>query len=169
MKGEKSLKKSLWCLLTLGMSGLMVWGFLRGVQMWYIPLHLVDSPNAGEDYMLWNLCLLCTAFLLPFWFLAIRKTVRLFRGDHWLPVSRYIPKPVTVLAAAAFLGLTIWQAREAASSSRYIPHSEVPEYTRAAATGHTVHAAIYGIALFWVLYLFVKQVMAQGKRPKEAD
>lgn len=54
---------------------------LSCVDLWYIPLSHVGSPNTLEDYYLWWFSLYSAVFILPLWFFAARKTIRLFKNN----------------------------------------------------------------------------------------
>ena len=93
--------------MTIFLSYLIV-TFLGCVDLWYIPLSRVDSPNNLEDYHLWWFSLYSAVFFLPLWFFSARKTVRLFMDNtQWLTLTTILPKKITVLIALAATGLVV--------------------------------------------------------------
>lgn len=159
-------KKQVWITVTAFLTYLIVF-FLGGVDLWYIPLDYVDSLNRLEDYLLWWFSLYMAVFFLPPWFFAARKTVRLFKNEQWLIISTTIPTKMTAVSAFVFSGMTVWQIQEYRSCISRLPFSEVPEHTEAMATGHTFQAMIWGLALFHMLCLLVKQIRAARRACRE--
>lgn len=158
---QDTRKIQVWITVTLFLTCLIA-VFVGGVGLWYIPLGYVDSPNRLEDYYLWWFSLYLAVFLLPFWFFSARKTVRLLRGDaQWLTLSTILPKRVTVWIALVLTGLMVWQIRE----GRYYGAltMDVPEYAEAAAMGHMFQAMLWGLALFYMLCLLVRQIRSAHK------
>lgn len=151
-------KKQIWVTVTIFLT-LLILLELDCVDLWYIPLNRVDDLNDLEDYYLWWFSLYSAVFILPLWFFTARKTVRLFKNnEQWLTLSALIPKKITVLTAFLLLGIMVWQIQQWRSRSAWISFSEVPEYTRAAGMGHLFQAMIWGLTLFYILCLFVKQI-----------
>ncbi len=79
-------KKQAWITVTIFLAYLIVF-FLGGVELWYIPLNYVDSPNSLEDYTLWWFSLYLAVFILPLRFFSARKTILLFNNERWLMLS----------------------------------------------------------------------------------
>lgn len=159
-------KKQAWITVTAFLTYLIVFS-LDGVNLWYIPLDHVDSPNRLEDYFLWWFSLYMAVFILPLWFFSARKAIRLFKNGQWLMLSAIIPKKITVLLSLALSGMTVWQIQEYRSCISRLPFSEVPEHTEAMATGHEFQAMIWGLALFYMLCLLIKQIRAARKARRE--
>jgi len=153
-------KKQVWTTVTLVLSFLIV-TFLDGAELWYIPLRHVDSPNTLEDYYLWWFSLYIAACFLPILFFAARKTVRLFRYDaQWLTLTTIVPKKITALIALVATGLVVWQIRECHYWGEWALIADVPEYGEAAAIGHLFQAMMWGLVLFYMICLLVKQIRA---------
>lgn len=153
-------KKQAWITVTFLLTCLIV-ASLRGMGLWYIPLDHVDSPNRLEDYLLWWYSLYMAVFFLPPWFFSARKTVRLFKNNtQWLTLSTIISKRITALIALMLTGLVVWQIQEYRSCISWLSFSEVPEHAEAMAVGHEFQAMIWGLALFYMLCLLVKQILA---------
>lgn len=153
-------KKQLWVTVTIVLTYLIA-VFLDCVNLWYIPLSRVDCPNNLEDYGLWWFSLYTAVFFLPFWFFSARKVVRLFKSNtHWLALTAIIPKRITAVIAVAAAALMIWQIQESRSHRARIPSFDVPEYLEAAAIGHTFQAMMWGLLLFYMICLFMKQIRA---------
>lgn len=152
-------KKQAWITVTFLLTCLIV-VFLRCMDLWYIPLDYVDSPNRLEDYLLWWCSVYMAVFFLPLWFFSARKTIRLFKNEQWLILSTAIPKKITVVSAFVFSGMMVWQIQKYRSCISWLSFSEVPEYTDARTTGHMFQAMIWGLALFYMLCLLVKQILA---------
>ena len=153
-------KKQMWVTVTIFMTYLII-TFLGGVDLWYIPLSRVDSPNNLEDYYLWWFSLYTTVFFLPFWFFSARKTVRAFKDNpQWLTLTTIIPKTITVLIALAATGFMVQQIQECRYWNEWTEFADLPEYGEAAAMGHTFQAMMWGLLLFYMICLFVKQIRA---------
>ena len=151
-------KKQAWVTVTLFMTQ-MVLTFLGGVDLWYIPLSHVDSPNNLEDYYLWWFSLYTAAFFLPLWFVSARKVVRLFKDNpQWLTLTTIIPKTITVLIALVATGFMVQQIQESRYWNEWSEFVDVPEHGEAAAMGHTFRAMRWGLLLFYMICLFVKQI-----------
>lgn len=151
-------KKQLWIIVTIFLTYLVV-TFLGGVDLWYIPLSHVDSPNNLEDYYLWWFSLYTAVFFLPIWFFSARKTIRLFKDNpQWLSLMTIIPKKLTALIALAATGLIVQQIMECRYWSGWTETADVPEYGQAAAMGHVFQAMMWGLLLFYMICLFVKQI-----------
>lgn len=159
-------KKQAWVTVTVFLT-LMISFFLGAVDLWYIPLSHVDDPNALEDYLLWWFSLYNAVFILPLWFFSARKTIRLFKNEQWLTLSFIIPPKITVLTVLILLGLTVWQILEYRCFSALRSTSEIPEHAEAAATGHLFRAMIWGLALFYMLCLLVKQIRSARREHSE--
>lgn len=160
-------KKQAWITVTAVLTYLIV-SFLGGMDLWYIPLDYVDSPNRLEDYLLWWFSLYMAVFFLPLWFFSARKTVRLFKNNtQWLTLSAIIPKRITAVSAFVFTGMMVWQIQEYRSCISLISFSEVPEHAEAMAVGHEFQAMIWGLALFYMLCLLVKQILAARRAKRE--
>lgn len=161
---RKSIRqRQLWGTITVVLTRL-IWVAFSCADMWYIPLNLVDSPNRLEDYFLWCYSLCSAAFCIPLWFLAARKTIRLFRNDQWLRLSDKIPGSVTTLAALIFAWLTAWQVREALVCWEWQAISEMPEHAQAMETAHEAQAFLWTLALIYTLLLLRKQ---RKQRPRK--
>lgn len=151
-------KKQRWVTVTIFLMCLIFFE-LSCVDLWYIPLELVGDLNSLEDYDLWWFSLYSAIFVLPLWFLSMRKMIRLFKNnEQWLTISTIIPKKITAPIALILTCLMVWQIQESRSDRARIPSFDVPEYLEAAATGHTFQALICGLALFYTLCLLVKQI-----------
>jgi len=159
-------KKQVWIIVTAFLTCLIVL-FLRCVDLWYIPLRYVDSLNRLEDYFLWWFSAYMAVFFLPPWFFAARKTIRLFKNERWLILSTAIPKKMTAASALVFSGMTVWQIQEYRSCISRLPFSEVPEYAEAMAKGHEFQAMIWGLALFYMICLLAKQILAARRACRE--
>ena len=155
---RKSIRqRQLWRTITVVLT-LLIYSFFCCIDMWYIPLQLVDSPNRLEDYFLWWFSLCSAAFFLPLWFLSARKVVRLFREDaRWMTLSVILPRKVVAATALVMTGLMAWQIRECCVWNSWIAHSELPEHAQAAAIGHQFQAMIWGLVLIYSLCLLRKQ------------
>lgn len=161
-------KKQAWTTVTLFIMWLIRFE-LECVDLWYIPLSRVDDPNAVEDYLLWWFSLYLAVFCLPLWFFSARKTIRLFKNNpQWMTLSMIIPKKVTALIALASTGFMIAQIRESRYWNEWAAIADVPEYGEAAATGHTVQALMWGLALIYMSCLLVKQMRSSHRRKSEA-
>lgn len=153
-------KKQLWVTVTIVLTYLIV-VFLDGVNLWYIPLSHVDCPNDLEDYYLWWFSLYTAVFFLPFWFFSARKTVRLFKSNpQWLTLTTVIPRTITVLIALTATGFMIQQIQECRYWNDWTEFADLPEYGEAAAMGHTFQAMMWGLLLFYMICLFMKQIRA---------
>jgi len=153
-------KKQLWVTVTIVLTYLIV-VFLDGVNLWYIPLSHVDCPNDLEDYYLWWFSLYNAVLFLPFWFFSARKTVRLFKSNpQWLTLTTVIPRTITVLIALTATGFMIQQIQECRYWNDWTEFADLPEYGEAAAMGHTFQAMMWGLLLFYMICLFVKQIRA---------
>ncbi len=160
-------KKQAWITVTFLLTCLIV-SFLGGVDLWYIPLDHVDSPNRLEDYLLWWYSLYMAVFFLPPWFFSARKTVRLFKNNtQCLTLSTIISKRITALIALMLTGLVVWQIQEYRSCISWLSFSEVPEHAEAMAVGHEFQAMIWGLALFYMICLLVKQILAARRAKRE--
>ncbi len=160
-------KKQAWITVTFLLTCLIV-ASLRGMDLWYIPLDYVDSPNRLEDYLLWWYSLYMAVFFLPPWFFSARKTVRLFKNNtQWLTLSTIISKRITALIALMLTGLVVWQIQEYRSCISWLSFSEVPEHAEAMAVGHEFQAMIWGLALFYMLCLLAKQILAVRRAKRE--
>ena len=158
---QDTRKIQVWITVTLFLTCLIA-VFVGGVGLGYIPLGYVDSLNRLEDYYLWWFYLYLAVFLLPLWFFSARKTVRLLRGDaQWLTLSTILPKKMTAWIALILTGLMVWQIQE----GRYYGAltMDVPEYAEAAAMGHMYQAMLWGLALFYMLCLLVRQIRSAHK------
>lgn len=161
---RKSIRqRQLWGTITVVLTRL-IWVSFSCADMWYIPQNLVDSPNRLEDYFLWWFSLCSAAFYIPLWFLAARKTIRLFRNGQWLRLSDRIPRPVATLAALTFAGLTAWQVREIVACREWQTISEAPEHAQAMETAHEGQAFLWALALVYTLLLLRKQ---KKQRPRK--
>jgi hypothetical protein len=128
----------------------------------------VDSPNNLEDYYLWWFSLYTAVFFLPFWFFSARKTVRAFKDNpQWLTLTTIIPKTITVLIALAATGFMVQQIQECRYWNEWTEFADLPEYGEAAAMGHTFQAMMWGLLLFYMICLFVKQIRAARKTKRE--
>lgn len=153
-------KKQAWVTVTLFMTQMIV-SFLGGVELWYIPLSRVDCPNNLEDYYLWWFSLYTAVFFLPLWFFSARKTIRLFKSNaQWLALTTIVPKKITVLLALASTGFMVQQIQESRYWNEWTEFADLPEYGEAAAMGHTFQAMMWGLLLFYMICLFVKQIRA---------
>lgn len=153
-------KKQVWVTVTIFLTYLII-TFLGGVDLWYISLSHVDCPNDLEDYYLWWFSLYTAVFFLPFWFFSTRKTVRVFKDNaQWLALTTIIPKSITVLTALAATGLMVQQFQKCRYWNEWTEIADVPEYGEAAAMGHTFQAMMWGLLLFYMICLFVKQIRA---------
>lgn len=153
-------KKQLWITVTIFLTYLII-TFLGGVDLWYIPLSHVDCPNDLEDYYLWWFSLYTVVFFLPFWFFSARKTVRLFKDNsQWLTLTTIIPKTITVLITLAATGFMVQQIHECRYWNEWTEFADLPEYGEAAAMGHTFQVMMWGLLLFYMICLFVKQIRA---------
>lgn len=157
MRLKSYLKRSLWVLLTLFLT-LMIQYSLGAMELWYISLSHVGSPNTLEDYVLWWFSLYTAIFFLPLWFFSARKTIRLFKNDeHWLTLSAIIHPKITIVISLILTGLMVWQILESLSDRAMIGSFDVPEYLEAAATAHMCQAMLWGLALIYTICLLVKQ------------
>ena len=153
-------RKQLWVTVTIFMAYLFVTS-LGGVDLWYISLSHVDCPNDLEDYYLWWFSLYSAVFFLPFWFFSARKTVRVFKDNaQWLTLTTAIPKTITVLIALVATGFMVQQIQECRYWNKWTEFADLPEYGEAAAMGHTFQAMMWGLLLFYMICLFVKQIRA---------
>ena len=153
-------KKQLWVTMTIFLTYLII-TLLGGVDLWYIPLSHVDCPNDLEDYYLWWFSLYTAVFFLPFWFFSARKTVRLFKSNpQWLTLTTVIPRTITVLIALTATGFMIQQIQEYRYWNDWTEIADLPEYGEAAAMGRTFQAMMWGLLLFYMICLFVKQIRA---------
>ena len=153
-------KKQVWTTVTLFLT-LLIQYSVGGVKLWYIPLSYVDCPNNLEDYYLWWFSLYTAVFFLPLWFFSARKTVRLFKGSaQWLALTTIVPKKITVLIAFVATGVMVQQIQESRYWNEWTEFADVPEYGEAAAMGHTFQAMMWGLLLFYMICLFVKQIRA---------
>lgn len=153
-------KKQLWVTVTIFMAYLIVTS-LGGVDLWYISLSHVDCPNDLEDYYLWWFSLYTAVFFLPLWFFSARKTVQLFKNDtQWMILTTIIPKTITVLIAVTATCFMIQQVQECRYWNEWSEFADLPEYGEAAAMGHTFQAMMWGLLLFYMICLFVKQIRA---------
>lgn len=160
-------KKQLWVTVTIVLTYLIV-VFLDGVNLWYIPLSHVDCPNDLEDYYLWWFSLYTAVFFLPFWFFSARKTVRLFKSNpQWLTLTTVIPRTITVLIALTATGFMIQQIQECRYWNDWTEFADLPEYGEAAAMGHTFQAMMWGLLLFYMICLFMKQIRAARRAKYE--
>ena len=160
-------KKQLWVTVTIVLTYLIV-ALLDGVNLWYTPLSRVDSPNNLEDYYLWWFSLYTAVFFLPFWFFSARKTVRAFKDNpQWLTLTTIIPKTTTVLIALAATGFMIQQIQECRYWNEWTEFADLPEYGEAATMGHTFQAMMWGLLLFYMICLFVKQIRAARRAKRE--
>lgn len=158
-------KKQLWVTVTIVLTYLII-TFLGGVDLWYIPLSHVDSPNTVEDYYLWWFSLYMAVFFLPLWFFSARKTVRLFKNDkQWLTLSKLVPTKITALTACVSTVLMISQIRECRYWNGWAEIADVPEYGEGAAMGHLFQALMWGLVLFYMICLFVKQIRSLHREP----
>lgn len=153
-------KKQLWITVTIFLTYLII-TFLGGVDLWYIPLSHVDCPNDLEDYYLWWFSLYTVVFFLPFWFFSIRKIIREFKDNaQWLTLTTIIPKTITVSIALISAGFMVQQIQECRYWNEWTEFADLPEYGEAAAMGHTFQAMMWGLLLFYMICLFVKQIRA---------
>lgn len=153
-------RKQLWVTVTIFLTYLVV-SCLGGVDLWYISLSHVDCPNDLEDYYLWWFSLYSAVFFLPFWFFSARKTVRVFKDNtQWLTLTTVIPKTITVLIALIATGFMVQQIQECRYWNKWTEFADLPEYVEAAAMGHTFQAMMWGLLLFYMICLFVKQIRA---------
>lgn len=153
-------KKQLWITVTIFLTYLII-TFLGGVDLWYIPLSHVDCPNDLEDYYLWWFSLYTVVFFLPFWFFSIRKIIRAFKDNaQWLTLTTIIPKTITVSIALISAGFMVQQIQECRYWNEWTEFADLPEYGEAAAMGHTFQAMMWGLLLFYMICLFVKQIRA---------
>lgn len=160
-------KKQLWVTVTIFLTYLII-TLLGGVDLWYIPLSHVDSPNNLEDYYLWWFSLYNAMFFLPLWFFSARKTVRLFKNDtQWLTLTTIIPKTITVLIALTATGFMVRQIQESRYWKEWTEFADLPEYGEAASMGHTFQAMMCGLVLFYMICLFVKQIRAARRAKRE--
>lgn len=164
-------KQQTWVAMTI----VLIWMILfelSCVDLWYIPLNYVGSPNTLEDYYLWWFSLYSAVFLLPFLFFSVRKVTRLFKNDdQWLTLSMIVPKKITALFALVEAGLIVWQVQESQNWNEWAEIADVPEYGEAAALGHTFQALMWGLALFYTICLLIKQILAvrRVKRKKNTQ
>lgn len=160
-------KKQVWVIVSIFLSCLIVF-FLGCVGLWYIPLGYVDCPNDLEDYYLWWSSLYTAVLFLPFWFFSVRKTIRVFRDNtQWLALTTVIPKTITVLIALASTGFMVQQIQESRYWNEWTEFADLPEYGEAAAMGHTFRAMMWGLLLFYMICLFVKQIRAARRAKRE--
>ena len=153
-------KQQAWVTVTIALTWLILIE-LSCVDLWYIPLSAVSSPNTSEDYYLWWFSLYSAVFILPLWFFAARKTIRLFRKNmQWLELSSIVPAKITALVVLASTVLMISQIRESRYWNEWVKTADVPEYGEAAALGHTFQALMWGLALFYTICLLAKQILA---------
>lgn len=153
-------KQQTWVAVTIALIWMILFE-LSCVDLWYIPLSGVDSPNNQEDYYLWWFSLYSAVFLLPFLFLAVRKTVRLFKNNtNWLNLSTIVPRKLAALIALIETGFMAWQIQECRSASTWIAFSEVPEYTESRVMKHLFLAMICGLALIYTVCLLIKQTLS---------
>lgn len=160
-------KKQAWTTITMALTWMILFE-ISCVDLWYIPLSYVSSPNTSEDYYLWWFSLYSAVFILPLWFFAARKTIRLFKNNmQWLDLSSIVPAKITALIALASTALMISQIRECRYWSEWIETADVPEYGEAAAMKHIYQAMMWGLMLFYMICLFVKQIRAARKEKRE--
>lgn len=160
-------KRQAWVTVTLLVTQLIVL-LLGCVDLWYIPLSYVDSPNRLEDYYLWWFSLYSAVSVLPLWFFSARKTIRLFKNNkHWLTLSSVIPAKVSALIALASIGLMILQIQECRYWNGWTEIADVPEYGQAAAMGHLIQTLMWGLVLFYAICLLVKQIHAARRARRE--
>ena len=160
-------KKQIWVTVTIFLMWLILLE-LSCVDLWYISLSHVDCPNDLEDYYLWWFSLYTAVFFLPFWFFSARKTVRAFKDNpQWLTLTTIIPKTTTVLIALAATGFMIQQIQECRYWNEWTEFADLPEYGEAAAMGHTFQAMMWGLLLFYMICLFVKQIRAARRAKRE--
>lgn len=157
MRLKSYLKRSLRVLLTLFLT-LMIQYSLGAMELWYIPLSRVDSPNTLEDYGLWWFSLYTAIFFLPLWFFSARKTICLFKNDErWLTLSVIIPPKITIVISLTLTGRMVWQILESLPDRARIASFDVSEYLEAAAIAHMCQAMLWGLALIYTICLLVKQ------------
>ena len=168
--GRKIIRKQqTWVTVTIALTWMILFE-LSCVDLWYIPLSRVDCPNNQEDYYLWWFSLYSAVFLLPFLFFSARKAIRLFKNnDQWLALSTIVPKKISVLFALIEAGLMMWQMQKSQYWDAWAEIADVPEYGEAAATGHTLQALMWGLALFYTICLFIKQILAVYRTKREQN
>lgn len=170
--GHKIIRKQqTWVAVSIALIWMILFEF-SCVDLWYIPLNYVGSPNTLEDYYLWWFSLYSAVFLLPFLFFSVRKVTRLFKNDdQWLTLSMIVPKKITALFALVEAGLIVWQVQESQYWNEWAEIADVPEYGEAAALGHTFQALMWGLALFYTICLLIKQILAvrRVKRKKNTQ
>ena len=160
-------KKQIWTTVTIALTWMILLE-ISCVDLWYTPLSYVSSPNTSEDYYLWWFALYSAVFLLPLWFFAARKTIRLFKNNmQWLVLSSIIPAKITALIALTSTALMISQIRECRYWNAWIETADVPEYGEAAAMKHIFQAMMWGLILFYMICLFVKQIRTARKEKRE--
>ena len=153
-------KKQIWVTVTIFLMWLILLE-LSCVDLWYISLSHVDCPNDLEDYYLWWFSLYTVVFFLPFWFFSIRKIIRAFKDNaQWLTLATIIPKTITVSIALISAGFMVQQIQECRYWNEWTECADLPEYGEAAAMGHIFQAMMWGLLLFYMICLFVKQIRA---------
>lgn len=162
-------KQQVWVTVTIALMWLILFE-LSCVNLWYIPLGSVDSPNDQEDYYLWWFSLYSAVFLLPILFLSGRRAIRSIKNNaQWLTLSTIVPKKVTALIVLAETALVVWQIRECRSASAWVAFSEVPEYTESRAMKHLFLAIIGGLAFLYTICLLIKQALAVHRVKREQN
>lgn len=160
-------KKQIWVTVTIFLMWLILLE-LSCVDLWYISLSHVDCPNDLEDYYLWWFSLYNAVFFFPLWFFSARKAVRLFKDNpQWLALTTIIPKTITVLIALVATGFMVQQKQECRYWNEWTEFADLPEYGEAAAMGHTFQAMMWGLLLFYMICLLVKQIRSIGKAALE--
>lgn len=160
-------KKQLWVVVTLFLT-LTILFELSCVDLWYIPLSSVNSPNTLEDYYLWWFSLYLVVFILPLWFFSIRKTVRVFKDNkQWLTLSTILSPKSTILITLAVTGLMVWQIQECRDWSKSGLNCDIPEYAEAAVMAHLFQAMMCGLAVFYTLCLLLKQILVVRREKRE--
>ncbi len=167
---RKQIRKiQVWTTATIALTWMILFE-ISCIDLWYIPLSYVSSPNTSEDYYLWWFSLYSAVFLLPLWFFAARKAIRLIKNDtQWLTLSTIVPKKVTTLIVLAETGLVVWQILECRTASAWVAFSEVPEYTEARVLRHLFLAMICGLVLFYTVCLLIKQAMNARQVKREQN
>lgn len=155
---NKLWKTRIWITVTVGLLNVILLQ-LSFIDIWYVPLRYVDSPNRLEDYFLWWSCLFNALFLAPLCFLAARKTVRLHKGKQWLSLSELLPMKVTCLAALVLVGLMVAVHRKYSGYGG----SDVPEYGSALGIAGLCQTLLLLTGLVYVLWILVKQLRRRAK------
>lgn len=160
-------KKQLWVVVTIFLAYLIV-VFIGGIDLWYTPLERVGDLNGLEDYELWWFSLYSAVFVLPLWFFSARKMIRLFKNnEQWLTLTDIIPKKITAMIALAATGFMVQQIQESRYWNEWTEFADLPEYGEAASMGHTFHAMMWGLLLFYMICLFVKQIRTARRAKRE--